>query len=105
VRGLIDLIEVGPLFAVDLDVDESGVHRRGDLRILERFVRHHVAPVARRIADRQQYRSPFAARERERLVIPWLPVDRILCVLKQIRARFAREAVGHDDRSAPQGRA
>ena len=60
VRGLVDLVEIGPLLAIDLDVDEIGVHRRGDRRILERFVRHHVAPVARRVADRQQDRLSFA---------------------------------------------
>ena len=61
-RGLVDLVEVGALLAVDLDVDEVRVHRGGDLRILERLVRHHVAPVARRIADRQQDRLVLRSR-------------------------------------------
>ena len=55
-RGLIDLVEVRPLFAIHLDVDERLVHDRRNLGVLERLVRHHVAPVARRIADRQQDR-------------------------------------------------
>ena len=56
VRRLVDLVEVGPLLAVDLDVHEVLVHDRRDGRVLERFVRHDVAPVARRVADRQQDR-------------------------------------------------
>ena len=76
VRGLVDLVEVGPLLAVDLDVDERVVHHRGDRRILERLVRHHVAPVARRVADRQQDRLVLGARPGERLVAPRIPVDR-----------------------------
>ena len=56
VRGLVDLVEVGPLLAIDLDVDEARRSSPRRRRILERFVRHHVAPVARRVADRQQDR-------------------------------------------------
>ena len=35
VRGLVDLVEVRALFAVDLDVDEQAVHERGDVGVLE----------------------------------------------------------------------
>ena len=64
VRALVDLVEVGPLLAVDLDVDEQAVHHRGDRRVLEALVRHDVAPVARRVADREQDRLVLAARPR-----------------------------------------
>ena len=53
VGGLIDLVEVGAFFAIDLDVDEQAVHERGDGRIGEGLVGHHMAPMAGRIADRQ----------------------------------------------------
>jgi hypothetical protein len=52
VRRLVYLIEVGPFFPIDLDVDEKLVHMRGHGLVLERLVRHHMAPVARRVADR-----------------------------------------------------
>ena len=97
VRRLVDLVDVGPLLAIDLDVDEVLVHRRGDVRILERFVRHHVAPVARGVADREQDRLALRARARERLLAPRIPVDRVVRVLQQVGARFAREAVRHAD--------
>ncbi len=70
VRRLINLVEIGTLFAVDFDIDEEFVHHRGDRRVLERLVRHHVTPVARRIADRQQYRLVLLARGGERLCRP-----------------------------------
>jgi len=52
-RGLVDLVEVRPLFAVDLDVHEQAIHHRRGLGVLEGFVGHHVAPMAGRIAHRQ----------------------------------------------------
>jgi hypothetical protein len=60
VRELVDPVEVGALLAVDLDVDEVRVHQRRGGVVLERFVRHHVAPVAGGVADRQQDRLAFA---------------------------------------------
>ena len=95
VRGLVDLVEIGPLLAIDLDVHEVRVHRRRDDGILERLVGHHVAPVARRVADRQQDWLALAPRKRQRRLAPRLPVDRIVRVLQEIRACLAREAVGH----------
>ena len=95
VRRLVDLVEVRPLLAVDLDVDEELVHHRGDRRVLERLVRHHVAPVAGRVADRQQHRLVLAPRALQRLGAPRIPVDRVVGVLQQVRAGLAREAVAH----------
>ncbi len=52
----VDGVHVGPLLAVDLDADEVLVEvRRGGV-VLERLVRHHVAPVARGVPDAQQHR-------------------------------------------------
>ena len=76
-RVHVDPVHVGPLLAVDLDVDEALVHQRRDLRVLERLVRHHVAPVAGRVADREQDRLVLGPRLRERLVAPREPVDRV----------------------------
>ena len=54
VRELVDPVHVGALLAIHLHVDEQPVHQRGGGRILEGLVRHHVAPVAGRIADGEQ---------------------------------------------------
>ena len=94
-RDLVDAVDVGPLFAIDLDVDEQVVH---DLRpspsILEDLVRHDVAPVAGGVADAQQDGLAFRARALERLGSPRIPVDGVVRVLAQVRARFVRQAVG-----------
>ena len=53
-RCHIDAVDVRPLFAVDLDVDEARVHQSGGLGVLKAFVGHHMAPVAGRIAHGKQ---------------------------------------------------
>jgi len=92
---LVDLVDVGPLLAVDLDVHEVVVHHPRDGRVLEGFVRHDVAPVARGVADREQDRLAGALRLRERLLAPGMPVHGVVGVLLEVGAGFAGEAVGH----------
>ena len=60
----VDRVDVRALLAVDLDADEVLVHQRGDLRVLEGLALHHVAPVARGVADRDEDRLVLAARAR-----------------------------------------
>ena len=84
-RVHVDRVDVGALLAVDLHVHEQRVHQRGDLRVLERLVRHHVAPVARRIADRHEHRLVLGPGPLERLRPPRVPVDRVVHVLAQVR--------------------
>ena len=55
-RRHVDRIDIRPLFPVYLDVHKQLVHQRRNLRVFERLPLHHVAPVARRISDAQQYR-------------------------------------------------
>ncbi len=93
-RRHIDLVDVGPLLAVDLDVDEQLVHHRRDARVFEQLVRHHMAPVAGRIADREQDRLVLCFCVVERVRPPLAPVHRIVLVLEQIGRRRLREAVG-----------
>ena len=98
---LVELVEIRPLLAIDLDVDEVLVHQGGDRGILEALVRHHVAPVAGRIADRQKDRLVVGARRGERGRVPRLPVDRIGAVLQQIGAGRFGEAVAHVGHRSP----
>jgi hypothetical protein len=94
VDGLhVDLVDVRPLLAVDLDVDEQVVHQACDGLVLERLVGHHVAPVARRVADGQQDRPVGGPGGRERLVAPRVPVDRVVGVLAQVGAGLVGQAV------------
>ena len=87
-RVHVDLVEVGPLLAIDLDRHEVLVEQRGDRVVLEALVLHHVAPVAGRVADRKKDRLLLAARFFDRLVAPGIPVDRIVLVLEQDRGSF-----------------
>ncbi len=94
-RRLIDLVDVWPLFPVHFHVDEQLVHQRGRGLVLEGLVRHDVAPVAGRVANRQQHRHAALARQRKRLVGPGVPVHGILGMLQQIWAGFGVETVRH----------
>ena len=87
-RVHVERVDVGPLLAVDLDADEALVHQRGRLLVLERLVLHHVAPVAGRVADGEEDRLVLGAGLGERLVAPGVPVDRVVRVLEQVRARL-----------------
>ena len=90
-------VDVGPLLAVDLDVDEQLVHPGGDLVVLEALVGHHVAPVAGRVADRQQDRDVALLGGGERFGAPGIPVDRVVAVLTEVRGGLVSESV-HVDR-------
>jgi hypothetical protein len=92
-RRHVDLVEVRALLAVELDVDELAIHQLGDFRIGERLALHDVAPVAGRVADREEDRLVLRLGARQRLVPPGIPVDRVVPVQQQVRAALAGEAV------------
>jgi len=89
----VERIEIRPFLPVDLDVDEALVHQRRSLLVLERLVRHHMAPVAGRVADREQDRLVLGAGQLARLLAPWVPVHGILGVLEQVGRGLVREPV------------
>ena len=93
VGHLIDLVEVGPLLAVHLDVHEVLVHERRGGLVLEGLVGHDVAPVAGRIPDGEQNRFVLRASALQRLRSPRVPGDRVVGVLEKIRAGFVRQGV------------
>ncbi len=89
----VDLVHVGPLLAIHLDVDEEPVHERGDLVVLERLALHDVTPVAGRVAHREQHRPVLARGPLEGLRAPRVPVHRVVGVLEQVRAGLGGEAI------------
>ena len=107
-RRHIDVVDVRPLLAIDLHVDEQAVHQRGGLLVLEGFVRHHMAPVAGGVADRKEDRTVARARLGQSRRAPGPPVHGIMGVLQEIgRGRLPEEiAVRHleylQDRPASQ---
>ena len=84
VSGLVDLVEVRALLAVDLDIHEQAVHHRRHFCIFEGFVCHHMAPVTGGIAYRKQDRPVLPAGKGERGLVPGLPLDRVVGVLEQV---------------------
>jgi YVTN family beta-propeller protein len=70
----------------------------------------HVTPVTGCVAHREQHRHISRAGLSERLLAPFLPVDRVCGVLEQVGARRVREAVSHHvclcgwSKSVPWGR-
>ena len=95
-RRHVDLIDVGPFFAVDLDVHEKPVHHGCGCRILEAFMSHDVAPMAGGVAHREQDRLVAAAGLGEGFGSPGAPVDGVVPVLEQVGAGFvAEEVFGH----------
>ena len=91
----VDRVDVGALLAVDLDADEVLVHVGGGRLVLEGLALHHVAPVAGRVADREQDRPVLASRPRQRLVAPRVPVDGVVAVLQEIGAGLLGKSVAH----------
>ena len=100
-RRHVDGVDVGPLLPVHLDAHEVLVHERGRRGVLERLVRHDVAPVAGGVPDGDQHRHVPRRRFLERRVTPLDPVHRVVGVLLQVRARRGGEAVGHVAQGAP----
>ena len=92
--GHVDVVEVGPLLAIDLHVHEMFVHDRGRGRVLERLVGHHMAPVARRVADGEQDRLLLGPGPAERLLAPLVPVHRVVGVLEEVGTGGQRQPVG-----------
>ena len=63
--------------------------------VLERLALHDVAPVAGRVADRQEDRAVVRLRAGQRLRAPRVPVDRVVRVLEQVGAGLLGQAIGH----------
>ena len=89
----VDAVEIWPLFAIDFDADETFVHQPRDLFVLKTLALHHVAPVTRRIADREKDRLVLPPRFREGFLAPRIPIDRIVRVLEQVRRLLLRETI------------
>ncbi len=95
-RRHVDLVDIGPLLAVDLDVDEGFVQIGGEVGVTETFAGHDVAPVTGGIADRKMYRDIASASFGKGVVMPRPPVHRVVGVLTEIGTAAGGEAIfGH----------
>ena len=87
-------VEVRALLAVHLHRHEVLVHDRGSLGILEGLPLHDVAPVARRVPDREQDGTVLAAGLLQGLVPPRVPVHRVVGVLQEVGTGLVGQPVG-----------
>ena len=98
-RVHVDPVHVGTLLPVHLHSDEPRVEQGRGLGVFERLPLHHVAPVAGRVADRQEHGAVLGPGPREGLVAPRVPVDRVVGVLQEVGALLSDEpvrvALGH----------
>jgi hypothetical protein len=72
------------------------VQQLREVRFLEAFVLHDVAPMTGRVANRKEDRLVFLAGTGKRLVAPWIPVNRIVFVLEEVGTGFGSQTIGHD---------
>ena len=98
--GHVHPVEIGPFLAIHLHGDEVAVEHRGDRQIFKRLVRHHVAPMAGRVADAEKNGLLLGLRLGQRRRAPGLPRHGIIRMLQEIGRFFAGEKVGHDVRGA-----
>ena len=78
------LVDVGPGLPVHLDADEIAVEKFGAGRIGKGFAGHHMAPVAGRVADRNEKRLFFGSGRSQRFDAPFLPPHRVVAVLPEV---------------------
>ncbi len=91
--GHVDLIEIGPLLAIDLDADEVFAQNLADFGILEALVLHDVAPVARGVADREKDRAIELLGGAQGFFAPGEPIDGVVGVLFQVGAGLVDQAI------------
>ena len=84
----VDAVYIRALLAIHLDGNEQFIHQASGLLVLERFMLHHVTPVARGVAYGDQHGFVLGCCLLESLRAPRIPIHGVLGVLKQIRRRF-----------------
>ena len=91
----IDGVDVRPFLPVHLDVHEAVVHDGGGHFVLEGFPLHDMAPVAGRIADGEENGLVLLPSPGQGFLPPWVPIHRVLGVLKEVGAGFLGQSVRH----------
>ena len=94
-RVHVDLVDIRPLFPVDLDAHKVRVHQFGDVGILKGFMRHDMAPMAGGVADGDEERLVLSLGFGERLITPRVPINRVIGMLAQVEAGLGGKAVWH----------
>ena len=94
-RFHVDLIHIRTLFAVHFHTDEVLIHQLGNIVTLKTLMRHHMTPVAGRIADRNQQWLTRGFGSGEGLFAPWIPIHWVVGMLFEIKAILLGESIWH----------
>ena len=94
-HGHIHSVDVRALLPVHFDADELPVKETRNLLILKGFMSHHMAPVAGRVPDTEEYRLILPCRLLECFFTPGIPVHGIFPMLHEIRRFFLFQSVWH----------
>ena len=92
-RAHVQGVDIRTFLPVHLHVHEPLVHDLRDKRIIERLPFHHMAPVARRVADRQENRAVLRPGSCQRIGPPGVPVDGIVRVLAEVGALLECQSI------------
>ncbi len=92
--GHVNLVEVGPFFAIHFNIDKPLVHELGDVWIGKDFALHDVAPITGGVSHRQENGFVFAARPFYGLGAPGIPLDGVVDVEQEVGAGFVGQVVG-----------
>src|SRR5579862_5070165 len=90
----VKLINIRTFLAINFDIDKPAVHLSRNRLILKRLPLHDVTPVTGAVPNRKKNRLVLRTRSLECFRSPWIPIDGIVRVLKEIGRGFSREAIG-----------
>ena len=93
-RFHINRVNIGTFLSIDFDAHEIFVHKFRDLFIEKRLVFHHMTPVTTGIADRQKNNLILVSGFLQSFLVPGIPLNWIVRMLKQIRTGLVDQAVG-----------
>ena len=88
------MIQIWPLLPVYFDVHKIFIHYFGSALILKTLPFHHVAPMARRIANTHQDWLVLRFCFLQCLLSPRVPIHGIVGVLQQVNTRFINQLIG-----------
>ncbi len=77
-------IDVGQFFSIDLNRDESIVHKGAYLFVSKAFSEHHMTPVAGGVANGEEDWFIFFAGFFESFITPWVPIDSVVGAHQEI---------------------
>jgi hypothetical protein len=80
------MVYIRSFFAINFDADKVLVHEGGCVAVLERLSFHDVAPMARGVADADEYWFVLVDSFLECFGSPFVPIDGVVGMLEEVWA-------------------